>query len=99
MNEFANRIDTQRLILKSVNTIDWPSEPLLSLTNKSIQRWVNKNKLDHKSNLVYLITNASKKLFFLANKSQEQITMEYSELSKEVSNIHKNIIVEIQQIN
>lgn len=37
------------------------------------------------------ITKASEKLFFLANKSQEQITNEYKEISSEISNITINI--------
>lgn len=95
MTEFANRIDTQRLILKSVNSVNWPVEPLLSLTQKSINRWSKENSLSDNCRLVDLVTEASRKLFFLANKSQEQITIEYAELSGAVTKLHADIKSEI----
>ncbi|MEG3617286.1 hypothetical protein V5T82_02350 [Magnetovibrio sp. PR-2] len=97
MTEFANRIDTQRDILKSVNSFDWENEPLMSLTQKSIDRWSSANGMNSETALVKLLVATSKKLFFLANKSQEQITQEYEELSLEVTELHEQISSEINK--
>lgn len=85
MNEFLNRIDAQRNILKVVNDFEWPCEPLNSMTSKSIKRWADKNSIKSDDELVILLVKAADKLFFLANKSQEQITDDYKKTSSEVS--------------
>lgn len=95
MSEFENRIEAQRAILKTVNQYAWSKEPLFSLTHKSINRWIVQNHLDPESSLSKLLVGASEKLFFLANKSQEQITEDYKDLSKNVSQIHDRISQEI----
>jgi len=46
---------------------------------------MNANRLKSDSVLVALIRQAADKLFFLSNKSQEQITEDYKHLSGEVS--------------
>lgn len=91
MEEFSNRIDAQRHILQIVNMAMQNKEQLLGLSNKAISRWCTKNEVNTDSDLVVEITKASEKLFFLANKSQEQITNEYKEISSEISNITINI--------
>ncbi|MGF1718375.1 hypothetical protein L4D08_26350 [Photobacterium chitinilyticum] len=84
MSEFRNRIESQREAVKIVNSFHLYDEPLFSLTEKSIARWVSVNQIDPKATHVELVIRASKKLFFLANKSQEQITEDYKQLSKDV---------------
>jgi len=46
-----------------------------------------------------LLLEAAGKLFFLANKSQEQITAEYQLRSDEVSGLTEEIRIEITQLN
>lgn len=99
MSEFANRIEAQRAILSTVGRHGWPTEQLFGLTGKSIDRWVSQNGLDQNADLPQLLKQASKKLFFLANKSQEQITEDYKILSSEVSRIHTKIECEIVALN
>ena len=53
------------------------------------------NNIPADSNLVALVRNASEKLFFLANKSQEQVTKEYKSVESEIRLIYKAIKVEI----
>lgn len=96
MNEFNNRIDAQRNILKIVNGRRWQSEELSGLSNKAIDRWVLANQVDVTSRLVELIRAAGRALFFLANKSQEQVTDEYRLRSLEVVAIATEIAVEIE---
>ncbi|MYG42633.1 MAG: hypothetical protein F4203_05765 [Rhodobacteraceae bacterium] len=91
MSEFSNRIDSQRKILKTVNKIQWQGEPLLSLSQRAINRFTKANQLAGNSDIVRLLTQVSGKLFFLANKSQEQVTEEYQALVSEVMVIHNNI--------
>ena len=84
MSEFNNRIAAQREILLSVNTQNW-KEDLFGLSSGAIDRWVVTNKIGTDSFLVNLIRQAAEKLFFLSNKSQEQVTDDYRHLSGEVS--------------
>lgn len=97
MSEFNNRIAAQRAILIEVNSGNWKEE-LFGLSSGAIDRWINANGLDSSSKLVELINQAADKLFFLSNKSQEQITEEYKHLSSEVSaltNQIKQIIIKM----
>jgi hypothetical protein len=84
MSEFNNRIGAQREILLGVNSGSWQEE-LFGLSSGAIDRWINANKLESGSALVELIRQAADKLFFLSNKSQEQVTEDYKLLSSEVS--------------
>lgn len=86
MSEFNNRISAQRKALKIINGSGLFLEPLLSLTEKAIDRWSRKNKLDASDSLILSLRSMSGTLFFLANKSQEQVTEDYKVLSNKVSN-------------
>lgn len=91
MSEFNNRIATQREILLGVNDWNW-KEDLFGLSSGAIDRWVVTNKLGNESCLVNLIRQAAEKLFFLSNKSQEQVTEDYRHLSEDVSVLTNQII-------
>ena len=84
MSEFNNRIAAQREILIVINSGSWQEE-LFGLSSGAIDRWMTANRLESGSALVELIRQAADKLFFLSNKSQEQITEDYKHLSREVS--------------
>jgi hypothetical protein len=90
MAEFNNRISAQRKVLDLVNS-RIAREELFGLSAKAIDRWVLVNQLDHDSPLVQLIRITSDKLFFLANKSQEQITEEYDTVSHEITQLYSRI--------
>ena len=77
MSEFSNRIKAQREALKVVNGSGLFREPLLSLTEKAIDRWSNNNTLSNTDRSILLLKEMSGTLFFLANKSQEQGTEDY----------------------
>ncbi|MFG6653728.1 hypothetical protein ACG0Z5_04510 [Scandinavium sp. M-37] len=85
MSEFSNRIKAQREALKVVNGSGLFREPLLSLTEKAIDRWSNNNDLSNTDRAILLLKAMSGTLFFLANKSQEQVTEDYKTLSKKVN--------------
>ena len=85
MSEFSNRIKVQREALKVVNGSGLFREPLLSLTEKAIDRWSNNNDLSNTDRAILLLKAMSGTLFFLANKSQEQVTEDYKTLSKKVN--------------
>jgi hypothetical protein len=76
-HEFNNRIAAQRAILRVVNDRRWNNEQLFGLSTKAIDRWVSVNQIEPTSRLVQLVKDVSAKLFFLANKSQEQVSDEY----------------------
>jgi hypothetical protein len=94
MNEFNSRIAAQRQVLQLVNRKNWGKEELFGLSRKAIDRWIAVNRIDPESQLVKLIETASAKLFFLANKSQEQISDEYKMVSSEIALITKTIETE-----
>lgn len=90
MIEFNNRIAAQRKILSIVNAASW-SEELFGLSHGALERWIENNRLSRNETLVHLLNDAASKLFFLANKSQEQVTEEYKLHSAEVSRITAQI--------
>jgi hypothetical protein len=85
MSEFNNRITAQRDALKIVNGSGLFTEALLSLTEKAIERWLKNNGIDSNNDVVKLLKSLSSTLFFLANKSQEQVTEDYKTLSEKVN--------------
>lgn len=93
MTEFNNRISAQREILKAVNALHWREE-LFGLAGMAIDRWMLSNQIDSTSRLAMLVREAGAKLFFLANRSQEQITSDYKILSAEVESILQKITSE-----
>src|SRR5438874_12366641 len=86
MHEFKNRMAAQRQILELVNA-KCRKEELFGLSRKAIERWASANSIDRKSDLVELLQVASSKLFFLANKSQEQISEDYMTASQEITDV------------
>lgn len=90
MTEFNNRIAAQREILLAVNRVHWREE-LYGMSSGALDRWARANDVDRQSRLMRLLGDAASKLFFLANKSQEQITEEYRMRSSEVSSLTEEI--------
>ena len=93
-HEFNNRIAAQRAILRVINRKSWSSEQLLGLSSKAVDRWVSVNRIEPGSRLVKLIRDVSAKLFFLANKSQEQVSDEYTAVRAEIAAIDDAIRIE-----
>lgn len=91
MPEFNNRMDTQRKILQLVNGQTKYKEELCGLSKKAIERWTSENNVAPDQEIVKILVNISEKLFFLANKSQEQITDDYQSISIEISNLRDNL--------
>jgi hypothetical protein len=91
MHEFNNRIEAQRSILKALNSKGWVAEDLAGLSSKAIDRWVLANRIDPDSKLVSLAKECAAKLFFLANKSQDQISPEYELASDQLQALHRAI--------
>lgn len=90
MIEFNNRIDAQRVILSLVNRRGWKEE-LYGLSKGAIDRWVRNNEIDPAADLLSAVCESAEKLFFLANKSQEQVTDEYRLLSREIHELTQRI--------
>lgn len=97
MNEFNNRIDAQRHIVDTINRKHTATEELFSLSRNAVDRWLSVNRIDPESPLARLIAAASGKLFFLANKSQEQVSPEYRSASAEVECLARAIDGELEQ--
>lgn len=95
MNEFNSRISAQRQVLREVNKHVLIEEPLMSLSKQAIERWHVTNNIDKGDPLVHCLFEISKKLFFLANKSQEQITEDYRLLQKGVLELTQNMKQEL----
>lgn len=89
MLDFQNRINLQRQILRLINSNIQLKEPLASLSRNCILRWFSKNEgIDQQT--IDLLIKISEKTLFLATKSQEQITEDYSNLSLDV---HKQLCI------
>jgi hypothetical protein len=93
MSEFNNRIDAQRRILQLVNGSQNFQEELFGLSSGALQRWARVNGFDEDNPLLLLLEQAAATLFFLSNKSQEQITDEYRSLSGDVTRLTEQIRV------
>ena len=96
MTEFNNRIELQREVIKIVNSAKFEYE-ITGLSKNAIERWLMDNRLDSESDLTKLLFTISSKLFFLANKSQEQITNSYKKISAEISNLVQNLRDKIKE--
>ncbi|EMD1304209.1 hypothetical protein [Serratia ureilytica] len=97
MSEFNNRINAQREALKVVNGSELFREPLLSLTEKAIDRWSNNNDISNTDHAIILLKAMSGTLFFLANKSQEQVTEDYKILSEKVRDQLSKLEIELKK--
>ena len=94
MTEFNDRMVLQRRIIQIVNNKFSRNEELFSLSSKAIERWLLANSFDKDSNIAGLLNAVSSKLFFLAAKSQEQISEDYKLLSANIS----QILLEIENL-
>ncbi len=84
MSEFVESDGKRkRKLLRIVNLRKWPKEDLFGLSRKAIDRWLVVNGIPMDSELAKLVETASGKLFF-QNKSQEQISEDYSQVSNEL---------------
>ena len=99
MAELSNRIVAQRRILEVVNEYAWRGEELFGLSSPAIDRWARANQLSPASEVVGLITRASEKLLFLANRSQEEISEAYLVLCDEVDEITRTLEAEMRSIS
>ena len=82
--EFNSRVDLQREVIKIVNRKKFNSQ-LSGLSKPAIDSWFLNNKISDTS-LKNILTVISEKLFFIANKSQDQITEEYKDLQISINN-------------
>ena len=95
MDEVINRMDAQRKVLEVVNQKCGNKEELCGLSKKSIERWIIANRLSTKDEISKILFNISEKLFFLAHKSQEQISEEYRLISSEISKLQLDLQKEL----
>jgi len=91
MNEFNNRVDAQRQLLKIVNDRVKGKEELFSMSQKGIARWTAVNGIDTSSRLVQLLDSASRRIFVMANLSDDPIASEYRMNQDEVIRIGHTI--------
>ncbi|WP_435139090.1 hypothetical protein [Formosa sp. A9] len=80
--EFNSRVDLQREVIKIVNQNNFKTG-LNGLSRPAIESWILSNNI---SNVILkkCLVRISEKLFFIANKSQDQITEEYKSLQNSV---------------
>jgi len=95
-HEFNDRIAAQRAILRIINRRRWECEELFGLSSKAIDRWVAVNGIKPSSPIVTLVREVSAKLFFLANRSQEQISDDYQAVSGEITALRGAIQAEVE---
>lgn len=86
MSEFVDRMNVQRSVLRAVNAQQW-TEDLFGLSSKAIDRWLVVNQISSESTLAALLRETSNRLRFLANRSQEQVSPEYSAVCRGVQQL------------
>jgi hypothetical protein len=82
--EFNSRVDLQREVIKILNQKDFKNK-LNGLSKPAIDSWFVNNNISNEL-LKNSLISISEKLFFIANKSQDQITEEYKDLQISVKN-------------
>jgi hypothetical protein len=95
--EFNNRISAQRKILRVINWQPWAVEALFGLSSKAIDRWIAINRIDPNSVIVGMVKDISAKLFFLANKSQDQVSEQYQLVRGEIMAACNDIQIELKR--
>ncbi len=85
MKEFNSRIELQREVIKIINNSSKFQKPIAGISKNAIDRWGIDNNLSLNAEIIKLLYIISDKLFFLANKSQEQITESYIKIKEDVS--------------
>lgn len=96
MDDFLNRITAQRKVINIINEESGLHFPLVGLSEKALERWRRENSIMEDSEIIKILYLISSKLFFLANKSQEQITNEYRLLSKTINDLILHLKENIQ---
>lgn len=91
MDEFNNRMAAQRAVLAIVNQNDAFQEQLSGLSKKAIERWVGTNRIDPKGEVVTVLFQISSQLFFLAAKSQEQVTDDYRAIAANIRGLAERL--------
>lgn len=76
--EFNSRVDLQRQVLKIVNSKSFNIQ-LSGLSKPALENWIMINSVSN-NELKNTLFKISELLFFIANKSQDQITEEYKKL-------------------
>ena len=87
MDEFNNRMDAQKRVLSIVNAHRHRCEELCGLSVNAIERWIRIDQCEPDGPVARLLKEISKRLFFLATKSQEQVTEDYQKLSSHVAKL------------
>lgn len=95
MDQFNNRMDAQRRVLRVVNTAQRWQEELCGLSAKAIERWIRVNQIPADGRASGLVVAISELLFFLATKSQDQLSKEYTTLFADVESLTDNLEKEL----
>jgi hypothetical protein len=90
MNEFSNRLEAQRRVLTIVNGRE-QREQLCGLSANALERWLHENGLQASDPVPTLLRTISERLFFLATKSQEQVSEEYASLATQVDSLTREL--------
>lgn len=81
--EFNNRVELQRTVLKIVNKAYFEHQ-LTGLSKPAMENWLMMNNIVQ-NDIIEVLFKISEKLFFIANKSQDQITEEYKNLQLSIN--------------
>ena len=87
--EFNSRVDLQREVIKIINKSSFKHQ-LTGLSKPAIDSWSMNNSISD-GGLIDNLLLISEKLFFIANKSQDQITEEYKSLQLSVRENIENL--------
>jgi hypothetical protein len=83
-------MEAQRKVLEIINSRQ-QGEQLCGLSAKALERWLRANGFHASDPVPMLLHTISERLFFLATRSQEQVTEEYQNLATEVEGLTRNL--------
>jgi hypothetical protein len=95
MSEFSNRVEAQRVVLRTINEASWKEE-LFGLSRGAIERWASSNGLSRDSKLVELSLKAAGELASLAAHSDSPIAAEYRFASLRLKDLTNELRTQLQ---
>lgn len=84
MDEYNFRVSLQRRVLEKVNSLGYP-EQLAGLSSGSIERFRTNSNINNE--IISVLKEIGKKLFFLSTKSQDQVSGSYQVIKDELEGL------------
>lgn len=96
-DQFVERMELQRKVLRVVNDKFVGAEQLCGLSADAIARWARGQHLSDQDPIVQSLRSVARELMFFATKSQEGVSEEYRSRQEEVFRLIQQLMNTVQQ--